>query len=257
MNRYTLRHLLIVTATFLYLMPSAYGAETTCDRPLIVGYSGDWIPYFSKAGTSYGGTDFHLLRRTLVRMGCTLNVLPMTEARSLIEQKKGTFDISIGASLTKTRQRDFIYSSAYRREAIGLLVRNHGALPERLSLKSVLERDYKIALNKAGYFGPKVEVARKIFSDNFRYSFDIASRLTMLLDGDVDAVIDDYTALCIEQERLIPSSNFILLDETLHESDIYFIFSKITTSEDFVARFNIALAQERLVNEGNVACTNG
>jgi len=254
MNRYTLRHIVVVTAIFLYLAPNAYGTETTCDRPLIIGYSGDWFPYFSKSGSSYAGTDFHLLRRTLMRMGCTLNVLPMTEARSLIEQRKGSFDISIGASLTKLRQRDFIYSSAYRRESIGLLIRNQPALTERLNLKTLLERNYKIALNEAGYFGPKVDVARKIFSDNFLYSFDMASRMTMLLDGKVDAVIDDYTALCIELKRLPPSNTFTLLDEKLHESDIYFIFSKLTTSRAFVARFSEALAQERSISDDGVKC---
>lgn len=254
MNRHTLRHVVIAIALSLYILPHAYGAETTCDRPLIVGYSGDWFPYFSKSGKSYAGTDFQLLRRTLMRMGCTLNVLPMTEARSLIEQKKGSFDISIGASLTSARQRDFIYSSAYRRESIGLLARNQSGLPERLNLKTVLERNYKIAINEAGYFGPKVDVARKIFSDNFRYSFDLASRMTMLLDGNVNAVIDDYTALCIELNRLPPSQAFILLDETLHESDIYFIFSKLTTSKAFVANFNKALAQELSITKEEVTC---
>jgi|GEM_PF-6449185 len=238
----------------------SYAAETRCERPLVVGYSGDWFPYFNKTGKHYGGLDYILLKRTLARLGCSLEVLPMTEVRSLIEQKKGTFDVSIGASLTTSRKQDFIFSAPYRQEKIGLLARSMQGFPTHVNLKYVVEQKKIIAINQAGYFGPKVEVAQTIFSNNFRHGFNLADRIKMLEDKKVDAVIDDYTALCLALQRLISSTNnngpapFFLSSEVLHESNIYYIFSKHTTSPSFVNQFNDALNAELSGHTQNQKC---
>lgn len=239
--------------TFLMLF-SSHSLAQKCESELVVSYNGDWKPYFYQFGSNqYDGIDFTLLNNIVSSMGCHIAVLPMTEARSIIELGKGSFDISVGASYTPERAKQFYYSLPYRQEVIGVMFYNNGDHDRHTSLREVLEEGGVVGINMSGYFGNTVQELKAQYPRQFVHGFSLPDRITMLSDGEVDAVVDDRVALCHQLKGLRVTkpgtlgehaSDLVLSDEVLHDNEVFFLFSRLTVDEAYVNTFNEHLSSE-------------
>lgn len=232
-----------------FLMLFSYSAMAKeCQSELVVSYNGDWKPYFYQFGNDlYEGIDFTLLNRVVTAMGCKVDVLPMTEARSIIELGKGSFDISIGASYPPERAEQFYYSLPYRQEVIGVMFFNNAAHNRHTQLREVLEQGGIVGINISGYFGDLVEALKAQYPKQFVHGFSLPERIAMLSQGKVDAVVDDRGALCHQMKGLRVTSlaslseedsDLVLSDEILHDNEVFFLFSRLTVDKAYVESFN-------------------
>ncbi|WP_414828454.1 substrate-binding periplasmic protein [Alteromonas sp. H39] len=232
-----------------FLVLFSYNAlAKECQSELVVSYNGDWKPYFYQFGNGlYEGIDFTLLNRVVTAMGCEVDVLPMTEARSIIELGKGSFDISIGASYTPERAEQFYYSLPYRQEMIGVMFFNNAAHNRHTPLRDVLEQGGVVGINMSGYFGDVVEELKAQYPAQFVHGFSLPERISMLSEGKIDAVVDDRGALCHQMKGLKvtglaslgdEASDLVLSDEILHDNEVFFLFSRLTVDAAYVEMFN-------------------
>ncbi len=260
---------LLSVIVLLLSAASAHGQDL-CDSPLVVSYSGDWEPYYYQyARNQYDGTDYDLLLDVITGMGCQLEVLPMTEERSIIELSKGSFDISLGASYTTERNQRFYFSIPYRTETVGMmLVTNHG-WNKHTTLDSILASGGIVTINMQGYFGQHVDTLKARYPKQFVHGFSLPQRVAMLNDAHVSAIVDDRTALCTQLQslKMLPAApgntdsthnNMIMADEIINQSDVHFIFSRKTIEPPFVDAFNLQLqrALTTATTDNNGICSS-
>jgi len=222
-----------------------------CERPLVVSYSGDWAPYFVNSGhDQYAGTDFLLFSHVMQALPCPYVVLPMHEKRAQREQQKGTVDVFIGATFTQERAEQFHFSVPYRNGRIGFayISDNETERSRPLTLSQRLTRGEIAALNIDGFFGDEVTLLKRQFPDQFRHGFGIAERVAMLMAGQVSIVVDDITALCAYILRVNEDTNTLptlaLGAEILSESEVRYMFNKLTVDIDMFDRFEQQLKRE-------------
>ncbi|WP_164078290.1 substrate-binding periplasmic protein [Alteromonas facilis] len=215
-------------------------------------FAGDWFPYFYKVSNAkYDGSDYQFLAQVLNEMGCDFVVLPMNETRTGRELRKGTFDMSIGASFTDARAQDYYYSDPYRDEIIGFAIRHDGAgLTPETPFEHAIASGKKVAMNVNGYFGEFVEQLRAGSPKLFVHAFGLKQRLNWLAQGKVDAVVDDRIALCMQYAAENPAK-WRVADQLLYQNSVHFIFNKHSVSEAWVARFNQYLESHRTHSDAN------
>ncbi len=240
---------------FLLLFISTASLAKNCDSPLVLAFSASWKPYFySLDNSQYDGVDYEILDNVANAIGCEVVVLSMSEARSQIETHKGSFDVSLGASSTPSRQEKFLFSFPYREEQIGVILATQGQYDENTKLKDLLEAGGIVAINQSGYLGEKVKRLQATYPTQFVHKFSLGERIRLLTNKGVDAIVDDRLALCVKLQEMRsytqarpadpPEQNIIVLtNEILHSDNIHFMFSKQTTDREFVSRFDAALVQ--------------
>lgn len=246
----------ILAALFVVLLSIqtalAESAFKECTSPLLLSASMDWFPYLyiNEEGQSTG-SDIELLRLILDELGCDITIAHFPERRSIYEQKKGNFDVGLGASLNKERLARYHFSSQYRNEVNQFAYHSSDvALFNIKKFQDIITLNKKIALNLAGWYGPEIE-ASKTVNNNYIYTDTVTRRLKMLSFKRVDVVIDDYNVLCSEIARL-PEGDLLTINPLIiFETPIYFIFNKDNISQEFVEQFNIVL--ENMKKDGRLA----
>ena len=220
----------------------AFSAEKLCFKPLVLSSTIDWYPYIYREKEISKGADVELLQLILKQMGCELDVLHFPERRSLLELEKGNFDIWLGASRNKEREKKYNFSKAYRFEINRFVYQSRDVDVKKItSLQDLIRKNKTIAINLAGWYGEDLESA-KTQSDLFIHSDTVSKRIKMLSVNRVDIVIDDSVVLCHELARL-PSDGLAIHPLILYQTPIHFIFNKKTVSSAFIERFNKILAE--------------
>lgn len=216
---------------------------TLCERPLKLSLTTDWYPYVNRiTPTTTSGIDVELLKLTLAKIGCQLDIIHFPERRTLFELSGRQFDIGLGASRTAHREKSFHYSLPYRVEQNRFAYRSNDLqVAQANSLAEVIKSNKAIGINLAGWYGDELEQAKRNYN-GFVFSDTAVKRLKMLQLRRVDLVIDDDVVLCSvihkEQFKLL-----VLHPLLLSKADIHFIFNKKSVSHEFVAYFNQALAE--------------
>lgn len=228
---------------------ATFASAITCNAPLVVAFSGDWKPYFYEyAKQQYDGFDYQLLTSAAKNISCDVKVLAMTEFRSMLEQQKGTFDVYIGATYTKDREKTFHFSQPYREEVIGFAFATKFGNSKTTTLEQLLRSGGRVGINMTGYFGDNVESLKNQFEDQFVHAFALSDRLKMLVEGELDVVVDDRSALCsqlqdmqiygVELQRSNKHPAIVLAETTLHKDNVHFMLSRRTISAELLGIFN-------------------
>lgn len=221
----------------------ANAQTAACDKPLVISFTGDWEPYiYALPNGRMSGTDFDLLSNTLQTLSCDLNVLRMNAKRVLRELSKGSFDVTLGATYTEQRAANYFFSQPYRNEQISYAMRASNPY-KALTLAELLQSGSKVAINLDGFFGDTVSALKTKFPNNFIHSFSLPDRLQLLIDGKVDAVVDDRASLC--QARRAGQFGALFVSEAiLHETQVHFIFTQQSVSSDWMKLFDQALVSK-------------
>lgn len=225
------------------MLSPSLSANALCQQPLTLVYTGDWPPYFFRVNDStYSGTDKDLLKSTLAKMDCGLEILPLPEKRVEMALRSGQADVVIAASKNPERQQQFWFSAPYRQQHNVLVYRTDGVLPENQgSVRSWLEHGRLIALNGGGWFGKEIEqLKHSRLGVSLLHVESFGSRLDMLRLGRVDGFIDDSLAVQarIREENL---TDLRILERPVHVTPQHFMFSRARLDAKFIKTFNQSL----------------
>lgn len=207
-----------------------------------------WPPFIDGKNTPRG-IHIDFLKWVSNNMNCQLVFQKMTWAESVNSIKKGETDLLGRASLVEERRSFALFSEPYRESLILLYVRY--GVPREVkasTIEDLLKQGFKIGLQAGAYYGDDVAALKNnpAYKNNFpEFPFTDGPPAHLLLDGTIDGLLEspftmDSISLKSTQRNLIEEFPLEIFSEKLH-----FMFSKKTTSPDFVNKFNQAIQEVR------------
>ena len=190
------------------------------------------------------GLHADLVREALARLQCGVRFVEMPWARSLIQLQSGKVDMVPGAADLKEREAYARFSRPTNSSRNVLFVRNDAASKYQLKrLTDIIGTDFRLAVERNASLGTEFDelVKTPAFASRLTYVSAQKSGLRMMALGRVDGQITGEVSGLYAMDQLG-------LGTTLHQSKIvtsteadFVAFSKATTDEAFVKRFNAAL----------------
>lgn len=219
----------------------------------------DDYPYTFKSNISTRqpqGINIDVVKAIFSKMGCTTKFLKMPWARTLLELEEGRIDIAGGAYFTSQRAEFAHYSTVEIHNPNVLFMRKTSLQNIAINkLSDLVEHKMRIGVQVNVYYGEEyVEwIKQPQFSQLVLTNTSRKALWNMLSLGRVDAVIADLHSGNAEIKQLklddkIASSSFVVTD-----IPAYYIFSKRTTSQEFVHQFDVHLRE--LFENGTVQRT--
>jgi polar amino acid transport system substrate-binding protein len=219
------------------------------DCVLTMGWE-PWEPYqyLSPTGEIWG-FDVQLARTIGERAGCRIEYERDSWAALLEKIASGEIDFISGATATPERETFALFSDPYRSEDFALYVRSGdvarwtgGELPD------LLESGMRIGVTDSYVYGDEITALQDDpeFADRFVPAASGDVNLSRLLDGAVDGFIEDIFVATASIRREGLEEEIAVHPLVLEPGgDVRFMFSRASTTEDMVARFNDALGEIR------------
>ena len=161
---------------------------------LVMGWD-PWAPYqYEIAGGRVFGLDVDLISAVSAQTGCTLSFQKGTWSTLLESLKTGEVDLLAGATQTPERLDFARFTSPYRTEEFYLYlpVEQGPALTDQ-SLVSMLAGGARIGVVDSYIYGPAITALQDApeLGQQFHYAAMAETNFSRLLDGAVDALIED------------------------------------------------------------------
>ena len=211
-----------------------------------------WEPYqYADVGDRVSGLDIELIAAVVEAMNCQLTYQQGTWVDLLMALKKGEVDILLGASKTEARKQFAFFSDAYRMEEFALYIRNGDKVrTEYQSLSDFVENGSKIGIVEDYIYGPEVSSfldnpdKSKFFVNAIMGELNVAR----LLDGDIDAYLEDSFVGASLLRRKALSNYIIAHGITIQTGDAYVMFSQESVTQEQLNDFNAQLAKVKSSN---------
>ncbi len=209
-----------------------------------------WEPYqyLSPTGEIWG-FDVQLARTIGENAGCRIEFERDSWAALLEKIASGDIDFISGATATPEREAFALFSDPYRSEDFALYVRSGDVTRwSGAELRELLESGMRIGVTDSYVYGDEITALQDDpqFADSFVPAATGDVNISRLLDGAVDGFIEDIfvATASIRREGL---EEEIAVHPLVLETgaEVRFMFSRASTTEDVVARFNDALEQIR------------
>ena len=239
-----------------------YGASPayTADNGHIKGGWYPWKPYQYLEKVSglrqLTGLDVELFREVFEEeLGLTLELPQIAWDRHQKNIKEGVTDVAAGAFETAERMDYAYFSEPYRKEDIVIISSRKGTAAKRLLDPKVFLQDFEESGFKAGVvsgysYGKDVD---KMMSKSQGFKQFVATdsdleNLTNLKAGKVDLVLIDRLVggTLISDNNL--SASLVMGRMPLFSGDIRAMFSRKTTSQGLVDKFDLAM--QKIKNDG-------
>jgi polar amino acid transport system substrate-binding protein len=227
--------------------PEASAGGGTPDCQLTMGWD-SWEPYHFLTPTGeMHGFDIQLVRTIGERAGCEIDFVRDSWAALLAKVASGEIDLISGATLTPERETFAYFSEPYRSEDFMLYVRS-GELDTWAgnSLRELLASGMRIGVTDSYIYGDEVTALQDDteLSKQFTPAAVGDVNASRLLDGVIDGFIEDiFVATATIRRRGLENQIAVHPLALQSGGQVRFMFSRASTSEDIVARFNEALAQ--------------
>jgi polar amino acid transport system substrate-binding protein len=226
------------------------GAGDQAEQPdcvLTMGWE-PWEPYHYLTPTGeIWGFDVQLARTITERAGCKIDFERDSWSALLVKIASGEIDFISGATATPEREAFALFSEPYRSEDFALYVRSgEAARWAGDGLRSLLESGMRIGVTDSYIYGDEITALQDDpeFADSFVPAATGDVNLSRLLDGAVDGFVEDiFVATASIRRRGLEEEIAVhpLVMET--GGEVSFMFSRASTPEDVVARFNEALKE--------------
>jgi polar amino acid transport system substrate-binding protein len=206
-----------------------------------------WPPFhYTGFGGELTGFDVDLVRALAADTGCELDFERDSWAALLARVRDGNIDLVTGATMTPERQEFALFSEPVRREEFALFVRV-GELGnwEAEDLRELMERGMRLGITEAYVYDDSVEEVLEdpAYADNVLRSRFGEANIGRLLDGDIDAFVEDVFAARTMIRRLgfegAISRHRMKLGEG---TDVRIMYSRSSVSSELVAGFDRRLA---------------
>ncbi len=226
-----------------------------------------WDPYQYEVVKSdlkhLTGLDVQLLRAVFGKMGIELQIDPVSWRQHQQDVKDGTRDIAGGAFRSKEREEYAYYSIPYRSEKDMLYVRKDEQQKFKFKtaeeLVKILETGtYKLGVIDGFFYGSALMqyINDPRYSDRIIKVKDDRDNFTNLLENKIDAFPIDHLVGATLGWRHGWQKQIVEMPNPVFEDSIHVLFSKKTTSPEFVDRFNQTLLQMQNSGEYNKVMQN-
>ena len=202
-----------------------------------------WEPYQvpSEVGDP-GGLDIELIQAIAREMACELVLVNMPWSRLLEEVRRGGIDMAPGASFSQDRNQWAYFSDAYRNETARMFVLSWKVDQYRLaSLGDIVAMDFQLGVTEGWYHG---EEFANLLRSNRAFQARVQSvrkdelNYEKLLRGRIDGFIGDEFSTLHTLRKQDVFNRVAVHPLDIHQSEIYVMFSRRSTSPAIVERFN-------------------
>ncbi len=231
----------IVGAALLVLLPAAHGWACT----KTVRWFDD-APYsFQGKDGNIVGVDADLARAALRLSGCRANFVQMPWARALIELERGKLDVLPGAFRSPEREH-FAHFSIPLPQSANVLYLSAAAAKKYhpATLEELAGTPFRLGVQIGVAYGDSF-LRFKTRPGALANLVPITLRCNgwkMVELGRIDGMIADEASAAAELKQLQLDNVVLPSRVTVSTDTAMFAFSKATSTADFVARFNKALA---------------
>lgn len=246
------------TAPMSQPFPAEDYSNVSCEVPnnksvLMSGWF-EWKPYQYLKKTPHGeevtGIDIEIISRISKKIGYELQMQTVTREESIKSIQNGTKDLVPSALRTKEREKYAFFSKPYRYEEDSIFVRTDGEKELAFNnlgefLAQIRALNFKIGVvNGAIYADEKLNnfISDSLNSDIVIKNENGDASLKKLLNGEIDGFVSD---------RLAGSA--LVLDKNVGhrvqeislniKTPIHLMFSKRTTTPDFMDKINNAITE--------------
>lgn len=219
------------------------GAVEECR--LVMGWD-PWEPYqYQIDGIHVFGLDVDLLTAVVHSAGCSLDFRQGSWTELLGMLKSGDVDVLAGATRTAEREEFAHFTRPYRDEEFLIYVRSgqHDALSS-LSLDEMAANGMTFGVIDGYLYGDTVTRLQDNpdHEGQFVYSSMSEISISMLLDAEVDAIIEDkYVGASIIRRKNL-SDSITLHSQRLEKSNVHFMLSRASVDEALFQRIDQSLA---------------
>lgn len=192
------------------------------------------------------GQQMDLITAALKQLNCELSVVRMPWARALQELENGRIDMMAGANKTEERQRYAWYSELafYTRNVVFVRLADKNTL--KLSHLSDFTRlNLKIGTQINAVYGAEFTalMANKAFARTIYPNTSRRALWEMLHLGRLDGVVSEVEPALVELRYLNLADEIGHSELEISKQASYFIFSKLSTAENFVRALDQHLIQ--------------
>ena len=205
----------------------------------------EWIPYsYLGQDGEPAGFDVELIKAILDRAGCPYQFVEMPPKRAQLGIRDGSVDLMGAASLTADR---FIYSHfslPYRDEGVVLFARAEQSLEfADLTLEEILKRRLRVVAGLGGWYGKDYEAHQQTLENAGLLSLNskLESRISMLLNGRADVLIEDKVAGIATARDLGVGEKLAILPKALNSDPVHMMLSRVSVPSSVVARIDAAI----------------
>lgn len=216
-------------------------AQTTS---LTMSYE-QWQPFYYSSNGKIVGLDIDIAREILDQQNISLAFKQLPFWRSLPSLYSGEIDLVGSMGLTDKRKRYLFYSQPYFRERYILYINNK--FYDQFSgqtITELLSRGFRVGVTRGTFHGALFEPLKKAqaFHDQIiEVSSDMQNH-KKLVSGRIDGFIQESSLFEVNNSVMKQQINITPL-LLIGETDLHFVFSRVTTTETIVQQFNAGLQQ--------------
>ncbi|WP_420411393.1 substrate-binding periplasmic protein [Roseibium sp.] len=223
-------------------------ADALCETPLNIRVSSDYLPFsFRDTSGEFRGIDVVLIQELFSEIDCEINLVAMPFKRAIIELAAGHIDMMPFASITKKRKAFAHFSSPYRYETAGLIVRTEDLQRLKInSLQDVIDNNLVLGHEQSAYRGGDFEafLADPVSRPHIYNVVTTTEGIRMLETYRIDALVESPAAILAAAEEMGLGSRFAEHPFTLISDPVHFMFSRKSVSQELVDALDLALARK-------------
>ncbi len=213
-----------------------------------------WAPYqFKTEQGTLTGLDNDLLHEIAAVANCEIRLIEVPWKRALTMLKAGKLDVTAGASHTKERAQQFLFSRPYRSESVALFVHLSRANTFNYErLENLANSHFMFGIVRGYYYGEtfkELKMSGQLIGQTTEAITD-EQNFKKLMTGRVSGVLADTfvgSAIIVRNEW---QTELKRMPTLIHQSDIHFIFSRKNGLRPVRDRFNQAI--ESLKQSGKI-----
>ncbi|WP_422377546.1 substrate-binding periplasmic protein [Roseibium sp.] len=235
----TFRFLAGFGACFFAAVTVAEAVDCPRGGTLLAGAS-DYRPYQKVEGKDVSGMDVEVLEAVLGKLGCSLKIDALPWARHLKGIQDGSVDIASPVSKTEERESYAHFTSPYV-NARQLLFVAPGNETASVDLTAFFAGGGKLGAIREYAYGGDYMTLKETHAGQVDETDSLESNLKKLAAGRVDATLGEEFVVGAEIKRLGLGDKVVASETVISSDPSYFMFSKASVPEEFVAAFSAEL----------------
>lgn len=232
------------------LLVGLFGSASSvvaCEKEMLIRISADYQP-FSVENTDAppSGIDVEFIRMVMAQAGCSYQFIFQPWKRAVLQLQRGQLDMMPFASITPERQEFAYFSTPYRNETVGLVIRKEDrGRYDISSLQGVLDLNMRLGHTQGAYRGPDFEAfLGRPETENIIFKINFTSQgIKMLLNNRIDALVEMPAASLAVARDLGVEDRVVEHPYRIFSEPVHFMYSKKTVDAATVKLLNQAISE--------------
>ena len=193
---------------------------------------------------SWVGIDYQLTSELLSAAECSFKIIEMPWARSLEALAFGDIDMMLNVTKTPQREKKFHFIGPFRTEVIVLAIKENSEIKLN-KVADILTFDKPVAIQRKAFYGDEIQ---RLVDDpknkaHFIQVTDNESKVALLQLGRIAGFLEEKQNLIIADTATPRFEGIGYAPLTIHESPVYYAFSKQSISQNLFKKLSAAFEQ--------------